>query len=517
MDRFGLKLSRWGVLMSKAIQMLPSAGKLMASLRDVGYDLHTAVADVVDNCIMSGASEVHVRLEYAGVGSWVRIHDNGLGMVGSELNEAMRLGSDREYEEGDLGKFGLGMKLASFSQCRRLTVASRKADSETSVRCWDLDHVMQHNSWELLEIASVDCRKEVASPLERSAGTVVFWEALDRLLDKLPVNAPAAQPEFDRQCRIVEEHLCMVFHRYLSGSTRNSRKVTIYLNGNPIEPWDPFCRWHSKTQTLDTETLQFEHEGRTCSVVVIPYVLPPTSEFNNKDRKRSGGPNRWNKQQGFYIYRNDRMIQSGGWNDLRTQDEHSKLARVALDFASVADTAFKINISKMSVGLPGALTAQLEVIAGTAVNAAQKVYREGAAARPVRTTSLPKSSPPVAQVADRPVASPVGETPTAYEADSQKSKTPVADTQSTKAGPTTESGNTPSTPTVGIGGILKQWIGGRTPSPATVSDSKPAQDTSLADAVVVVLVSELGGDKPTLNRVLRALRSRPEFQHVKEV
>src|SRR5687768_16355260 len=107
------------------IEVIPDARRHMRSLSDMGYDFAQAIADVVDNSIAAEATEVRIDIEFDGDESWVRIADNGAGMRPEVLKEAMRYGANREYDEDDLGKFGLGLKTASMSQCRRLTVASR--------------------------------------------------------------------------------------------------------------------------------------------------------------------------------------------------------------------------------------------------------------------------------------------------------------------------------------------------------------------------------------------------------
>src|SRR5215472_7661585 len=106
-------------------ELVPSAKRLISSLRDIGYDLPSAVADLIDNSIAAGATVVHVDTEFSGAKSWIRIADNGSGMTERQLTEAMRFGTRREYSRRDLGKFGLGLKSASLSQCRCLTVATR--------------------------------------------------------------------------------------------------------------------------------------------------------------------------------------------------------------------------------------------------------------------------------------------------------------------------------------------------------------------------------------------------------
>lgn len=143
--------------MEEIHEVIPNAKRLIKSLRDMGYDFSTAVADLIDNSIEAGATRVDINAGFYGNDSFVLISDNGKGMSIEELKEAMRYGSERAYNEEDLGKFGLGLKTASMSQCQRLSVASRKKNSnETAAFCWDLDHIEKTNKWEIIQITKGD-------------------------------------------------------------------------------------------------------------------------------------------------------------------------------------------------------------------------------------------------------------------------------------------------------------------------------------------------------------------------
>ncbi len=135
-------------------EVIPSARRLIKSLRDMGYDFASAVADLIDNSIAAQATLVAIDVEFDGDDSWVRIADNGIGMSVPELKEAMRYGAARHYDADDLGKFGLGLKTASMSQCQRLSVASRVNPrcAEIAALCWDLDHIERTNRWEILTL-----------------------------------------------------------------------------------------------------------------------------------------------------------------------------------------------------------------------------------------------------------------------------------------------------------------------------------------------------------------------------
>jgi hypothetical protein len=337
------------------------------------------VADLIDNSIDAKATQVRVDFRFDGEDSWVRIADNGRGMPPDALDEAMTYGTRKEYEESDLGKFGLGLKISSLSQCRRLTVATRtdKQRRVIQAQCWDLDFVDERDSWDVILLDAGDCRPEILEPLQEHPGTVIFWEKLDRVMSYTNPLGKSANKGFATLCREVEEHLAMVFHRFISGRAKGRLPLSIFVNDNPVEPWDPFAEDEPKTQPVPAQELGLEHEGCVHQVIVRPFVLPNESQFSSpKAWERASGPRKWNAQQGFYVYRNDRMIQSGGWNRIRTPDEHTKLARIAIDFTADADAAFEINVSKMRVSLPAEIRSSLTVIASGVVAKANATYRQ---------------------------------------------------------------------------------------------------------------------------------------------
>jgi hypothetical protein len=204
-----------------------------------------------------------------------------------------------------------------------------------------------------------------------------MWEDLDRIFDyKLPWGR-AAETGLASICRDIEAHLSMVFHRFLAQQARRALALTITVQGNPIDAWDPFATTESGTIKLDRQTVSLRYAGRIHSIPVQPYILPNQMQFSTtRAWEAASGPGKWNRQQGLYIYRGGRMIQSGGWNRLRTSDEHTKLARIAIDIPRAADVAFGINVSKMRVLIPAEARAELKAIASAVANRAQLAYRQ---------------------------------------------------------------------------------------------------------------------------------------------
>jgi hypothetical protein len=370
----------------RTVRVVPSARRLILSLRDIGYDFVHAVADLVDNSIAADAATIAIDVTFDGPDSWVRIADDGTGMSAATITEAMRYGSQRAYAaDDDLGKFGLGLKTASMSQCRRLSVASRadNLNSRVQIRILDLDHIETTDEWEVIIATASRCDERLIEPLRYQLGTVVLWQSLDRVLGyKLPAGE-RARNGFLVLTQRLQDHLGMVFHRFLAGEIPRRRKLTITVNGTKVGPWDPFARDEPATEVLPVREFDVRTPRGIGLVRLRPFILPRQDRFSSESAfVRAGGPARWNSQQGLYIYRANRLIQSGGWCRMRTKDEHSKLARAALDFHPDLDSAFEVNVAKATVSLPADLRERLREPIDDLARWAQRVYRQRDAASP---------------------------------------------------------------------------------------------------------------------------------------
>lgn len=301
--------------------------------------------------------------------SWVAVRDDGRGMTEDELRTAMRLGSRSPVEEraaDDLGRFGLGLKTASFSQCRNLTVASRASGGGLAVRRWDLDLVADRGEWCLLKEARNGSQQllDLSGP---ASGTVVLWQDLDRLVGAADVADDAARERFQQTARRIETHLAMVFHRLVGGRTGTQ----LLINGNPIVPWDPFMADHPATQQLPTESLHLH--GRR--VEVTPYVLPHHSKLSESEIAAGHGPDGWNAHQGYYVYRERRLLVAGDWLRLGAQKEsHTRLARIRIDLPNDLDAEWQIDVRKATARPPGPLRDRLRTIGDIARKRATEVY-----------------------------------------------------------------------------------------------------------------------------------------------
>lgn len=340
---------------------------MVEALRGLGYSTATALADIIDNSISAGARSVALQFAWNAERSFVSILDDGSGMDDGELESAMRLGDKSPLDArdaGDLGRFGLGLKTASFSQCRRLTVASSRGGRFGCLR-WDLDVLAAStdNGWHLLEGPHAGSEHLLDLLFEAGRGTIVVWEMLDRI-----VTAGSMEQNFLDLMDEVERHLAMVFHRFLAEPA--SLKITI--NGRPVQSWDPFLRGHSATWSSPVQRL-------LGGVEVQCHVLPHKDHLTAQQEVSAAGPHGWTAQQGFYIYRNRRLLLAASWLGLGqgrawTKEEAHRLARIRLDIPNSADADWKIDIRKSTASPPVGLRPPLTRLADEARARARRVF-----------------------------------------------------------------------------------------------------------------------------------------------
>lgn len=358
----------------------PKPEALIESLRAVGYTLETAIADVIDNSISASAKNIWINFYWNGPNSHISILDDGSGMDEKGLSNAMRPGSQSPLEarsEKDLGRFGLGLKTASFSQARCLSVLSKKQGMPIYARKWDLDYVIKSKQWRLLKSVGKSENSYSSLLKDLKSGTLVFWQNLDRLTNGTITTDEKARDRFNQQIEDVREHLGMIFHRYISGP---NQRLTIWVNGrnaqNKIEPWDPFSTSHDATLLMPTDQIDFGDQ----IVAIKGYVLPHKDRFKTKEEcELAAGPNGWNTQQGFYIYRNDRMLVSGEWLKLGrprpcAKQEHYRLARLSIDIPNNIDTEWSLDVKKSTAKPPPEIKQKLFKLASDTREKAKQVF-----------------------------------------------------------------------------------------------------------------------------------------------
>lgn len=349
--------------------IVPNAPILVESTRSIGYSFEAAVADIIDNSISASATEVRICFSSRDP-QWLCIEDDGWGMLPDELENAMRYGSQSSTEtrrKDDLGRFGLGLKMASLSQCRRVTVLTKK-DRITCAARWDLDYIIQQDNWSLQFFSETEL-EDMPGYLYlklKDSGTVVIWEQFDRLKQ----GASQVQKAFDEKIELTRKHISLVFHRFLNDENPKNR-IAMFFNGEPVKGIDPFLTKHPATQPLSEQVLRVALD----EIRVKPYVLPYISKMSKQDIAAIGGKEDLRQQQGFYIYRNKRLIIWGTWFGLIKHNELGKLARVRVDIPNSLDSIWEIDIKKSRASLPHFIKKNLVDIVENTVGRSERVYK----------------------------------------------------------------------------------------------------------------------------------------------
>lgn len=365
---------------SKSRHAPPKAGAMIEALRGLGYSTATALADIIDNSIAARGNRVDIQFSWRGSVSTIAVLDNGEGMDENELDLAMRLGEKSPLDQRaahDLGRFGLGLKTASFSQCRRLTVASRKAGKTNCLR-WDLDVLAasDDDGWHLLEGPAEGSEALLSSLDSQDHGTLVLWEIPDRI-----VTPGFCEQDFLDLVDRIERHLAMVFHRFLCGPRP---RLHLAINSRPVGPWDPFLIGHAATWSSPVERIAADGG----LVEVQCYVLPHKDRLDAHEHDAAAGPDGWTAQQGFYVYRNERLLVAGSWLCLGrgrswTKEEAHRLARIRLDIPNTADAEWKIDVRKSTARPPVSIRERLTRLAEDTRERARRVFAHRG--QPLRT------------------------------------------------------------------------------------------------------------------------------------
>lgn len=349
----------------QTVPAIPEASSMIETFRAIGYTIESAIADIIDNSISAGAKNVWASFEWSGNSTSLSIRDDGCGMDSEELIEAMRPGSKNPLSDRpikDLGRFGLGLKTASFSQCRKLTVISKKAVHDFAYWTWDLDYVNQTGRWELLNYLPDSAYETTMDAM--TCGTIVIWNDIDRLVKDFNTTDAKAMDKFMAVLENVKKHLAMVFHRFIENG-----RLRIWFQEREVAAWNPFLSSEAATQAFPIDPLM---NGK---VQVKGFVLPHKSKISEDAFKTAEGPKGWNEQQGFYIYRNERLLLGGDWLGMFRKEEHYKLARILIDLPNTLDLEWQIDIKKSVARPPLNLRDQLKAYANKVRAQAVEVYR----------------------------------------------------------------------------------------------------------------------------------------------
>lgn len=347
----------------KEVESPPTAAALMESTRSIGYSFESAVSDILDNSISAMANNIWIS-SLPSENPHVAILDDGEGLNREQLQAAMRYGTDPNTvrSDDDLGRFGLGMKMASLSQCRRLTVIS-KTDGGYAVCRWDLDRVIETDKWTLqvLSIEEVEDSPQVYMLKTLPHGTLVIWEDLDKIKERA-INIQDTMRDTLVVCR---QHICLYFHLFM-GSKKNP--LNIFMNNNKLVPLDPFLSDSTLTSVMPSQNIVIHGQ----KVAVTPYVLPPESKMTPADIEKIGGAQR--NLQGFWVYRNRRLIIPGTWFKLSRSKELTKLARVRVDIPNSLDSIWDIDVKKSSATVPDQFKKEFENVLDKVISKSERKY-----------------------------------------------------------------------------------------------------------------------------------------------
>lgn len=344
----------------------PEASSMIESFRAIGYSIETAIADIIDNSITANAKNIWINYDWKGTNTTLSILDDGTGMNNEMLVQAMRPGSKNPLEERnqeDLGRFGLGLKTASFSQSRKFTVLSKTNGYKPVFWTWDLDYVNQSDAWKLIKYIPEE-EKWIQRIESLETGTCVVWWDLDRQTKETSQDNEDAKSKFLGIMDRVKSHLSMVFHRYMENGLK------IYFRDRQIEPWDPFL--------IGVDGLQTKPETRLGGglIKIKGFILPHRSKLSAEQYNKGKGPkDSWTAHQGFYVYRNRRLLVAGDWLGLFKREVHYDLCRIQIDLPNNFDNEWQIDIKKSIARPPSIYHEQILALAKEVRNQAVEVYR----------------------------------------------------------------------------------------------------------------------------------------------
>lgn len=335
----------------------PSASALIENLRSLGYSPAEAVADIIDNSISAKAQNINITIKWNGAHSFIAISDDGIGMNEDELIQAMKPGSKNpktKRKEEDLGRFGMGLKSASFSIGKQLTVVTKKKNLSTFIRRWDLDYVSNSNEWKIFK--TINDNNTEFSKINTQSGTNVIIEDLDRMLSLNGLGSIITSDEFFKLTSQIEAHLALVFHRFIE-----KQKIKIFLNDEIVKPFNPHFGFEDK-EYLFKESLKDSSGSET---IVKSFIVPSLEDLPVPTQRYIKQNYGFTQMQGAYVYRGDRLISYGGWlglgkrNLMKINDDYA-LGRMLVELNNDIDSSWRLDIKKTMAIPPLNFLAQLQ-------------------------------------------------------------------------------------------------------------------------------------------------------------
>lgn len=376
---------------------LPDPEFLIKSIAEQGYSLETALADLIDNSIAASARKAEILIDTTSEPFMLFLADDGYGMDLIQLKQAMKFPSSSPEDQrkaDDLGRFGLGLKTASFSQTRHFTVLSRKKGQKAySGRSWNVE-VLQKKQWKIVVESEAEINRLVDKYQKLSSGflngyddfqpnTIVIWRGLHKFESYL--NEAERGTELKRQItQTTTKYLSLVFHRFLESSVR---QLSIRINNSQISGFNPFPSSQPDFRKLEPVRKQFKSDN----LRIEGYVLPARSLDESKIEGSV-----WVQQdrsltdmEGLYIYRGERIILHGGWNGLIKRNPRLQLARLRINIGNSVDHLFHLNVAKSSINIPPDLRiAFIRYLSELKTEAEREYYNRG-----IRKISVAREKP----------------------------------------------------------------------------------------------------------------------------
>lgn len=346
----------------------PNPEFLIKSIAEQGYSLESSLADLMDNSVSANANKIEVLIKMEQEPFTLFVADNGHGMDEELLKANMQFPSNSPEDERnafDLGRFGLGMKTASFSQTRCFTVLSRKKGTKNyNGRTWDVNYLKQVGKWRLI----VNTQEEITKLIQQyhslseghlnrfenfEANTIVVWKGLYKFENYLEEGN--RQSALKKQItEVTSDYLSLVFHRYME---RKANPLQIRINNNLIVAFNPF-----PTTIPDFRPIEFKQKNFSTDTIKIEgFVLPSRSIDESQSISIWTTKNRsLMDMEGIYIYRTDRLIHFGGWNGIIKKAPRLQLARLRVDIGNSVDHLLHLNVAKSQIEIPHDLTAAFE-------------------------------------------------------------------------------------------------------------------------------------------------------------
>tara|TARA_B110000908_G_C10266625_1_gene464619 strand:- start:4978 stop:6345 length:1368 start_codon:yes stop_codon:yes gene_type:complete len=355
--------------MPTTINGSPSPKAHIKTLMKIGYDFCTAAADIIDNSIAAKCSSVHIFSPPGMPSPYITIVDDGYGMDQEELLRNMIIGCkdpSEDRSESDLGRFGSGMKTASFSQAKRLIVLSKKLDEPIVGACWDIDRIINENIWCLERLDGPDLLELYNEGMVHLGdhGTQIIWQNLTCFQqDSHSLNYDV---QIAAKLTAADKHIGLHFHRFMTGAN----KISFFINKRPIQAIDPFMSMNSGYQEGRKE--KFRCKGGY--IEIQTHVLPSFNRIGKVELEMHGGAAEIAQKQGLYIYRNKRLINAGGWLDLSKHHQLSALARVQIDIPSTLDDEWSTDVKKATLQLPPRVKRDLKKYLSDPISRSKKVH-----------------------------------------------------------------------------------------------------------------------------------------------